>query len=302
MNSGILRLEFYGGMATRHELDLYDAGRSIEGLGRTVSILAHYLQTGKVISQAPASKAYVSLRAPQAGSFIVEVMVGVTAATISVPITLYLTHIFNQWLPGGSAADKARIARLQAESAIQRERLDGLQRAIDQRDKMDQVSNDLAQLRAFIEVNQKEHDVMRSITSNSFLDIYRPIGRSATHAVAYGDAPGAYAGVVDEPTVALLDTEIADPDVSVVIATVDAFARKSKRGTAFSKHLGRGFRFHYGQMGKLSEQDDFSWSQYQQKPVRMTGRFYRFYDKSIKRLEVTAVERIEGDDLDDLLG
>ena len=55
-------------------------------------------------------------------------------------------------------------------------------------------------------------------------------------------------------------------------------------------------------MGKLSEQDDFSWSQYQQKPVRMTGRFYRFYDKSIKRLEVTAVERIEGDDLDDLLG
>lgn len=302
MNSGILRLEFYGGMAARHELDLYDAGRSIEGLGRTVSILAHYLQTGKVISQAPASKAYVSLRAPQAGSFIVEVLVGVTTATITIPITLYLTHMFNQWLPGGSAADQARIARLQAESAIQQERLDGLQRAIEQRDRVDQVSNEVAQLRAFIEANQKEHDVMRSITSNSFLDIYRPIGRSATHAVTYGDYPGAYAGVVDEPTVALLDTEIADPDVSVVIATVDAFARKSKRGTAFSKHLGRGFRFHYGQMGKLGEQDDFSWSQYQQKPLRMTGRFYRFYDKSIKRLEVMSVERIESDALDDLLG
>jgi hypothetical protein len=302
VNSGILRLEFYGGMATRHELDLYDAGRSIEGLGRTVSILAHYLQTGKVISQAPASKAYVSLRPPQSGSFVIEVLVGVTSATLAVPITLYITHVFNQWLPGGSAADKARIARLQSEIAIQRERLDGLERAIDQRDRVDEVSQEVEQLKSFVKENQKEHDVIRSITSNSFLDIYRPIGRSATHAVAYGDRPGAYAGVVDEPTVALLDTEIADADITTVAATVDAFSRKSKRGTAFSAELGRGFRFHYGQMGKLGSQDDFSWSQYQQKPVLMTGRFHRFYDKSIKRLEVTAVQRMESSDLDDLLG
>ena len=33
MNGGTLKLEFYGGLAARHELDLYDAGRSIEGLG-----------------------------------------------------------------------------------------------------------------------------------------------------------------------------------------------------------------------------------------------------------------------------
>ena len=50
------------------------------------------------------------------------------------------------------------------------------------------------------------------------------------------------------------------------------------------------------QMGKLGEEDDFSWSQFRQRPVRMTGRFFYFFDGSIKRLEVTAVERIEHSD------
>jgi hypothetical protein len=112
MNSGILRLEFYGGLADRHELDLYDAGRSIEGLGRTVSILAHYFQTGIVISQAPRSQAYVSLRTPIAGSFVVEVAIAVVGGAISAPIVLYLNHVFGQWLPGGRAADQSRIQRL----------------------------------------------------------------------------------------------------------------------------------------------------------------------------------------------
>ena len=302
MNSAILRLEFYGGLADRHELDLYDAGRSIEGLGRTVSILAHYFQTGIVISQAPRSQAYVSLRTPIAGSFVVEVAIAVVGGAISAPIVLYLNHVFGQWLPGGRAADQSRIQRLQAELTIQGERLDGLQKAIAQRDRVDEIASQLDEVKQFIASNKTEHDVIRSITSNSFADIYRPIGRSAEYAAMYGDSPGAYAGVVDKPTVDLLETEIPDPQITQVIAVVDAFARKSKRGTAFSKQMGRGFRFHYGQMGKLGEQDDFSWSQYEQKPLLMTGRFYYFFDGSIKRLEVIGVERIGGDPLDDLLG
>lgn len=302
MNGGTLKLEFYGGLAARHELDLYDAGRSIEGLGRTVGILAHYFQTGVVISQAPRSQAHVSLRAPVAGSFVVEVAIAVAGGAISAPIVLYLNHVFSQWLPGGRAADQSRIQRLQAELAIQGERLDGLQKAVEQRNRVDEIDNQLDEVKQFIAARKTEHDVMRSITSNSFSDIYRPIGRSAEYAVIYGDQPGAYAGVVDKPTVDLLETEIPDPNVTQVIATVDAFARKSKRGTAFSRQLGRGFRFHYGQMGKLGEQDDFSWSQYEQKPLLMTGRFYYFFDGSIKRLEVLAVERIIGDPLDDVLG
>lgn len=292
MNSGTIRLEFYGGTATDHQLDLYDSGRSIEGLGRTLAILAHYYENKKVLSQAPYSSAIINLKAPRAGSFVLEVVVAVAGTVIAAPIVLYLNHVMGQWLPGGNAADRSRITKLQGQLAVQGERLDGLERAIAQRDKIQEVEDQVREVKQFIAQNQNEHDVMRSIASNSFTDIYRPVGRSADFALLYGDAPGAYAGVADPVTVAQLESEVADPDLSVVAATVDAFARKSKRGTAFSKQLGRGFRFHYGQMGKLSEQDDFSWSQYEQQPLLMTGRFYRFFDGSIKRLEVIAVERI----------
>lgn len=291
MNGGTIRLEFYGGIARDHELDLYDAGRSIEGLGRTLAILAHYYQNEKVLSQAPYSSAIVRLRTPRAGSVIIEVSVAVSAAVISAPIVLYLNYVMNQWLPGGRAADQARIKKLEHQLALQSERLDGLAAAIQQRDAMDKVAEQIIEIKQFIAANQNSHDVMRSITSNSFSDIYRPVGRSADFAVLYGDAPGAYTGVADRIAVSQLESEVADPDVTVVVATVDAFARSSKRGTAFSKHLGRGFRFHYGQMGKLGEQDDFSWSQYEQKPLLMTGRFYRFFDGNIKRLEVLSVSR-----------
>ena len=233
---------------------------------------------------------------------MVEVAIAVTGGAVSAPIVLYLNQVFGQWLPGGRAADQSRMQRLQSELAIQGERLNALEKALEQRNRIDEIAGQLQEVKEFIAANKTEHDVIRSITSNSFADIYRPIGRSADYALIYGDKPGAYAGVVDKPTVDLLETETPAPDITRVVATVDAFARKSKRGTAFSKQLGRGFRFHYGQMGKLGEQDDFSWSQYQQKPLLMTGRFFYFFDGSIKRLEVLAVERIVGDPLDDLLG
>lgn len=292
MNSGTIRLVFYGGAARHHELDLYDAGRSIEGLGRTLSILAHYYQTEKVLSQAPYSNAIVNIRAPRAGSFWIEVAVTVTGGIISAPIVLYLNQVMTQWMPGGAAADQARIRRLESQIAIQGERIDGLRTALDQRDRIDEVAQQVQEVRRFIAANQNEHDVMRSITSNSFTDIYRPVGRSADYALMYGDQPGAYTGVADPEAVAALESETPDRDMVTVVAVVDAFARKSKRGTAFSKELGRGFRFHYSQMGKLGDQDDFSWSQYEQKTLRMSGRFYRFFDGSIKRLEVTAVQRV----------
>ena len=296
MDDDSLRLQFFGKLARRNEIDLYDGGRAIEGLGRTVSILSHYYQTGKIISQAPSSRASVNLRPPQAGSFIIEVIVNATGAIVAAPVIIYLNQVFGQWLPGGSAADKARVKRLESQLAIQGERLDGLQRALENREKLDELTTEVKEVRRFIAANQIEHDVLRSITSTSFNDIYRPIGRSADYALIHGNLPGAYAGVVDQEAVAQLETEIPDDHTSEVVAIVDAFARRSKRGTAFSKVLGRGFRFHYGQMGKLGEEDDFSWSQFRQRPVRMTGRFFYFFDGSIKRLEVTAVERIEHSD------
>ncbi len=282
-----------GGSLLIHQIDLYDAGRSIEGLGRTVSIVSHFYQTGKIISQAPSAQTTVNLIPPQAGSFLIEIVVATTGAVVSAPVVLYINHLFNQWLPGGRAADEARARRLETQLAIQHERIEGLRLAMEQRDRAAAAEAELAQVRQFIAENQKEHDVMRSITAGSFNDIYRPIGRSADYALLYGNYAGAYAGVADAEAVAQLETEIPAEETATVVAVVDAFARRSKRGTAFSASLGRGFRFHYGQMGTLGSEDDFSWSQFKQLPVLMTGRFYYFFDGSVKRLEVTSVERID---------
>ena len=295
MDDDALRLEFYGGLARRNQLDLYDGGRSIEGLGRTVGILAHYYQTGQIIVQAPSSRAAVTLRPPSTGSFIIEVLVAVTGSVVAAPVVLYLNQVFSQWLPGGPAADKARVNRLERQLAVQGEQIAGLQKAIAQRDRATEQAVQIEEVRQFLLENKTEHDVLRSITSSSFNDIYRPVGRSADFALLYGGVPGAYSGVADVTTVAQLEREIPDDKITETIAIVDAFARRSKRGTAFSKQLGRGFRFHYGQLGKLNDEDDFSWSQYRQRPLRMTGRYYFFFDGSIKRLEVVSVERIEED-------
>lgn len=300
MSESTIRLEFYGGLARDHQLDLYDAGRSIEGLGRTLSILGHFYENQKVLSKAPFSTASIVLNAPRSGSFINEVMVSVATTVLTVPVGFYLTYVMRQWLPGGAAADASRILKLKHALELEQERTTGLNAALKARDKIEELEGDLQEVKRFIRRYQAEHDVMRSISANSFIDIYRPIGRSADYALMYTNSAGGYTGVVDQTAVAQLDTEIADESISVVAATVDGFTRSSKRGTAFSKQLGRGFRFHYGQMGKLGSQDDFSWSQFEQQPLLMTGRFYKFFDGSIKRLEVTAVQRIDKE-IEDLM-
>jgi hypothetical protein len=290
-----MKLEFFGRDADRNQLNLYDAGRSIEGLGRTLSILSHYYETGKIIHQAPSSKAELVIKPPAAGSFLVEVLAMVTAGVVLVPITFYLNYVMGQWLPGGTAADKAKLERLSTKLQMQDARMDGLEDAIRTRDRLADVQDELERVRRFVSEKQTDHDVMRSITSNSFADIYRPIGRSADYAAVYGDSPGAYAGVADLATVNAIKRDIADEELSEVRAVVNSFSRTSKVGVAFSRELGRGFRFHYGQMGPLGKEDDFSWSQYRQREIVMSGRFYRFFDDTIKRLEVVAVERIGGD-------
>lgn len=290
-----LRLEFFGRDADAHELDLYDAGRSIEGLGRTVAILAHYYQTGKIIHQAPSAAPRISLRAPQQGSFIFDVGVNAVGAIVGgivlVPITFWLTQIMGQWLPGGTAADRARVQRLENRLAAQEARADGLEAALARRDQIAHIEGDVAAVKRYIADHRNELDVLRSITSNSFVDIFRPIGRSADFVAMYGEPRGAYVGVVDAAAVQQIQAEMRDDDVSIVSAVVSSFSRSSKSGVAFSSGLGRGFRFHYGSSGKLDPEDDFSWSQFTQKPIVMEGVFYRFFDGSVKRLEVFNVER-----------
>jgi hypothetical protein len=53
-----------------------------------------------------------------------------------------------------------------------------------------------------------------------------------------------------------------------------------------------GFRIEYVHKARLPTEDDFSWSQFRQKPIRMTGRFVRFFDGKIKKFLVSHVERV----------
>jgi hypothetical protein len=293
--AGIVRLEFFGRQADQNELDVYDAGKSIEGLARTLSILGHYYQTGQIISQAPSSQARISIRPPRAGSFLLEVAAaalgGFIATVAAVPIGTYLNVVMSKWLPGGSEADRARIENLRRRLEIAEAHINGLEAAEAAREGLSAARGDIARLELMMREYKTDFDVMRSITAKSFGDIFRPVGRSADFAAVYGDDPGAYAGVMDAASVAQLEVDIPDPDVRTIEAVVNSFSRSSKSGIAFSSELGRGFRFHYGQMGKLSAQDDFSWSQYHQRNILMSGRFYYFFDGSIKRLEVLQVER-----------
>lgn len=298
-SSGLIRMAFYGREADRNELDLYDAGKSIGGLGRTVSILAHYYQTGKIISQAPSSQARVNIRPPAAGSFLVDLSVNAMGTIIAAPVVLYITYLFNKWLPGGSEADKARLKNLIARVEAQDGKIESLQRALERKEALEGIEGKLDEIARLVRDRETEHDVLQSITSGSFKEIFRPVGRSADVALIYGSARGAYAGTVDEATAALIEKDIPDDRTTTVRARVTAFSTTSKVGTAMSNQLGRGFRFHFGQMGKLGKEDDFSWSQYRQRDIAMTGRFYRFHDGTIKRLEVTAVERISSFDDDD---
>lgn len=102
---------------------------------------------------------------------------------------------------------------------------------------------------------------------------------------------GEYIGCVNKEVVDSLESDVPDDKITSVSAIVESFSRKSKKGIAFSNELGRGFRFSSTSMGKLGKEDDFSWSQYKQEEIVMTGRFYYFFDGSIKRLEVFSVEK-----------
>ncbi len=296
MSDDDLQISFFGRTADYGELDLYDAGRSLVGLSRTLAVLGEYYRSGRIIVQAPTAQAEINLRAPRKGSFTLDVAANLTATLISVPFVVYLTYLFGQWLPGGKADQDAKIERLRRRLEVQEAKSDSLEQALRQRDSMDSIATDVAAVREFLASRQTEHDVLRSIVASSFVQIFRPIGRSADVAIVTGSRPGTYIGAVDRESVAQLETEVADAGLSEVVATVTAFSRSSKRGTAMSSELGRGFRFHYGALGKLGKEDDFSWSQYRQRDLKMTGRYYKFFDGKIKHFEVVAVERTSTDE------
>lgn len=272
-----LNLTFYGRQADQGQLNLYDAGRSVTGLGRTLSVLSEYCLTGRIIVQAPSARSEINLRSTRQGSFTLDVAANVFGGVIGAPFILYVTYLFKQWLPGNSEQQQRQIDRLRQRLEIAEVRSEALQQAIQARDNQAEVADELRIIRDAVIDRQNEHDVLRSITAGSFREIFRPIGRSADLAIIYSDRPGAFAGSLNANGLAQLDSDIPDDETVELSAIVTAFSRNSKTGIAMSRSLGRGFRFHYGALGPLGREDDFSWSQYRQREIVMRGRFYRFF-------------------------
>lgn len=63
-------LSFTGGVASRAELDFYDASRALMGFQRSLALTVHLVMNGEIITQAPALKnASLLVRPPREGSW-----------------------------------------------------------------------------------------------------------------------------------------------------------------------------------------------------------------------------------------
>jgi hypothetical protein len=289
MADEIFALTYLGGTADQNRLDFYDASISYEGLARTLSILGHYYATGEIISKAPFARVELYLLPPEPGSFKQQVLIGITAAVLSVPFVTFTQAAMESWFPKNDPQQAEIIALLQEQNELLRATASPEQLAKAQADHLAATQ--------YVKVRRNEIDVIRSITSNSFQKIFRPVGRSVDAVVLTGgrDKP---VGVVTPISLAMIASDQRDGNRVTVNATVSAFSRNSKTGVAFSEQLGRGFRIEYMGLEKLKKEDIFSWSQFTQRPLILNGEFVYFFDGTIKKLLVYHAEALIEKDLD----
>lgn len=278
---------FDGGMAEAGRLDLYDASTSMLAAARVYSILGHYYQTGKIITQAPRSKAKVYIVPAEHGSFKQQIIVGVVTTAITVPFTLFATRLLDKWMPAPNQEMQNVVHLLEQQNELLRQQ-QGLPPQPTPRETAQHQQAD-----RFIDDHLTECHVLRSILAKSTKDIFRPVGRSADYlAIAHGITQSPVAAL-DISGVRLLEADVLDNDETHLIGVVNAFSRSSKSGALFCRELGRGMLFTYEQPGRLPSGDDFSWSQYTRQPLEMRGRYVRFFDGSVKRFFVYEVRRLE---------
>jgi hypothetical protein len=90
----------------------------------------------------------------------------------------------------------------------------------------------------------------------------------------------------------MIEADEVDANDKIFMAVVNSFSRGSKTGIVFSRDFERCFRIEYVAKGRLPREDDFSWSQYSGRPLKLYGRFVRFFDGNIKKFLVFTVERV----------
>jgi hypothetical protein len=282
-------LIFRGLDADHRMLDLYDASQSYYGLARVLSVVGHYYVTGNIIAQAPRSALPLFIVPPEEGSFKQTVAAAALGGIIAAPFTIFLAEMTKRWFP----QDDPQIQRL-IESQLETNRLlrEQLGKPPEKTDEeMEQEEN----ARIHIEKNKAEAQVIRSITSNSFKSVFRPVGRSAsTVSIVIGDTQEPL-GAVNAGTLGRIEADDVSDKISTIVGVVNSFSRSSKTGIMFSRELERGFRFEYQGAGSLPREDTFSWSQYYGREIVAEGRFVHFFDGSIKKFLVYAVEKYERD-------
>jgi len=158
-----------------------------------------------------------------------------------------------------------------------------------------------AEVREVEKCLQTHHDevlMLRSITSNSFKSIFRPVGRSADRVAILRGADYTPVGAVDKEILGRIQAEALDDDVSILVGIVNSFSKTSKVGHVYVPDDGRSYRFEYTQKGPLDPEDIFSWSQYYGSRITLYGRFVRFFDGKVKKFIVYTAEKTANSDQD----
>ena len=291
---------YFGGDAAENRLNLYDAAVSYEGLARTLAIIGHYYLKQQIIVKAPNSAMPLYLVPPEPGSLKQTIIAGVVGGLIvmgiNVPFTTFATRLLESWVPPASNPEMAEIIKLLKEQNNLLRQQMGISAQPDNKENEQCKAAD-----EFIEQNNKEMQVIRSVTSQSFKKICRPIEQGSAKQIGLiGGLVRGPKAVVDRDVLARIEADVVDDKTVIVLAVVNSFSRSSKTGIVFSRDYMAGFRIEYSAQGRLPREDDFSWSQYSGKPIRMTGRFVRFFDGKVKKFLVYHVERVlHNPDVDD---
>lgn len=287
-----ITLVYFGGDAARNRLNLYDAAASYEGLARTLAIIGHYYLKQEIIVKAPNSAMPLYLVPPEPGSLkqtiIAGVVSGLIVSGVAVPFTIFATRLIESWVPAAPNPEMSEIIKLLKEQNELLRKQMGMPADPDSKEDEQCKAAD-----KFIEQNNKEMQIIRSVTSQSFKRIYRPIvSGSAEQIGLIGGLRRAPSAVVDRDVLGRIEADTVDDKTEIVMAVVNSFSRSSKTGIVFSRDYMASFRIEYTVQGRLPREDDFSWSQYSGKPIRMIGRFVRFFDGKVKKFLVYHVERV----------
>jgi hypothetical protein len=272
-------IAFYGGDADRSVLNVYDYSRSLYGLARTTAILAEFYKSGRIIHKAPASSVDFFVSAAEQGSFKQSLHAAIVGGICVATFDTFLNRAVDKWLPSPDKTEELLLAEERKQTALLEQLL--AERHPDTEDAQDAD--------AFIAAHEKEMTVLRSITANSFVDIFRPVGRTAEYSRIFTGESKEHlpSKIVTPSTAAIIESDRLDTTLRTINARVTGFTRGTKRGVCFSDKLGHGFNFEYrGKEDKLPVRDIFSWSQYEQEDIILEGNFVYFFDGEIKKMIV----------------